>query len=39
VALANSGIPIDEWSGSTATRELHETIKAFNARLRSRRSR
>ena len=29
--MANSGIPIGEWSGSNATRELHETIKAFNA--------
>ena len=25
--LANSGIPLSEWSGSGATRELHETIK------------
>lgn len=24
---ANSGIPLSEWSGSGATRELHETIK------------
>jgi len=24
------GIPLEEWSGSGATRELHETIKAFN---------
>jgi len=31
VALANSGIPLGEWSGSNATRELHETIKQFNA--------
>jgi hypothetical protein len=23
----NSGIPLSEWSGSGATRELHETIK------------
>jgi len=23
-------IPLSEWSGSGATRELHETIKAFN---------
>ena len=26
-----SGIPLGEWSGSAATRELHETIKQFNA--------
>jgi hypothetical protein len=24
------GVPLSEWSGSGATRELHETIKAFN---------
>ncbi|MEI9426852.1 hypothetical protein [Mesorhizobium sp. Cs1299R1N3] len=24
-----SGIPLGEWSGSSATRELHETIKQF----------
>ena len=24
------GIPLGEWSGSDATRELHETIKQFN---------
>ena len=24
------GIPLSEWSGSGATRELHETIKSFN---------
>jgi hypothetical protein len=29
--MANSGIPLSEWSGSGATRELHETIKQFNA--------
>jgi CHASE3 domain sensor protein len=23
-------IPLDQWSGSAATRELHETIRAFN---------
>jgi hypothetical protein len=23
------GIPLGQWSGSNATRELHETIKAF----------
>ncbi len=31
MAQANSGIPLGEWSGSNATRELHETIKRFNA--------
>jgi hypothetical protein len=25
-----SNIPLSEWSGSGATRELHESIKAFN---------
>jgi hypothetical protein len=25
------GIPLSEWSGSGATRELHETIERFNA--------
>ena len=29
--MANSGTPLGEWSGSNATRELHETIKRFNA--------
>lgn len=24
-------IPLGEWSGSAATRELHETIREFNA--------
>jgi hypothetical protein len=28
VAKADSGIPLSEWSGSGATRELHETIRA-----------
>ena len=28
--MAKSGIPISELSGSGATRELHDTIKAFN---------
>lgn len=28
--LPNSGIPLGEWSGSDATRELHATIKEFN---------
>jgi hypothetical protein len=27
---ANSGIPLDEWSGAGATKQLHETIKQFN---------
>jgi hypothetical protein len=30
MALANSGIPLSEWSGSGAVRELHESIKQFN---------
>jgi len=25
--MASSGIPLSEWSGSGATRELHETIR------------
>jgi hypothetical protein len=29
--MPESGIPISELSGSGATRELHETVKAFNA--------
>jgi hypothetical protein len=28
----NSGIPLSEWSGSGATRELHATIQTFNER-------
>jgi hypothetical protein len=28
---ARKGNPIGKWSGSDATRELHETIKTFNA--------
>jgi len=28
--MAQGGIPLGEWSGSNATRELHETIRAFN---------
>lgn len=28
--MAKSGIPLDQWSGASATNELHETIKAFN---------
>ena len=27
---ASGGIPLGEWSGSNATRDLHETIKQFN---------
>ena len=26
----SGGIPLSEWSGSGATRELHETIERFN---------
>jgi hypothetical protein len=29
--MANSGIPLGEWSGSNATRELESTIREFNA--------
>jgi hypothetical protein len=29
--MSQGGIPLSEWSGSGATRELHETIKLFNA--------
>jgi len=29
--MVESSIPLGEWSGSTATRELHATIKEFNA--------
>lgn len=28
--MADIGIPLDEWNGSRATAELHETIKQFN---------
>ena len=28
--MAQGGIPLDEWSGSKAIRELHKTIKDFN---------
>ena len=31
MTLPNSGIPLGESSGSNATQELHETIRAFNA--------
>ena len=29
--MPERGIPIGKWSGSDATRELHQTIKTFNA--------
>ena len=29
--MVDSSIPLGEWSGSAATRELHATIKEFNA--------
>lgn len=28
--MADGGIPLGEWSGSTATRELRKTIEEFN---------
>ncbi len=28
--MTSGGIPLPEWSGSGATRELHETIRKFN---------
>jgi len=28
--MTTGGIPLDEWSGSKATRELHATIKQYN---------
>jgi len=28
--MADSHIPVEEWSGSGATRELQETIRQFN---------
>ena len=28
--MADIGIPLDEWSGSKATSELHHTIREFN---------
>ncbi|MEW6246646.1 MAG: hypothetical protein AB1555_08050 [Nitrospirota bacterium] len=28
--MTSGGIPLSEWSGSGATRELHETIRNFN---------
>jgi len=34
--MAKGGIPLDEWSGSKATKELHETVKKIeeaNVRL------
>jgi hypothetical protein len=30
IAVADIGIPLEEWNGSVATRELHETIRQFN---------
>ena len=27
--LANSGIPVEVWSGAAATQELHTTIRTF----------
>jgi len=29
MGMSKGGIPLSEWSGSGATRELHETMKAF----------
>lgn len=28
--MITAGIPLDQWSGSKATEELHNTIKQFN---------
>lgn len=28
--MTSGGIPLSEWSGSGATRELHDTIRKFN---------
>ena len=28
--LANSGIPLGQWSGSDATKALHQSINEFN---------
>ncbi|MDX2252012.1 MAG: hypothetical protein NW202_06985 [Nitrospira sp.] len=28
--MTSGGIPLSEWSGSGATRKLHETIRDFN---------
>jgi hypothetical protein len=28
--MVESSVPLDEWNGSKATRELHDTIKQFN---------
>ena len=27
--MSKGGIPIEEWSGAKATKELHETVKRF----------
>ena len=27
--MSKGGIPLDEWSGAKATKELHETIQKF----------
>lgn len=29
--MAEGGVPLSDWSGSGATRELQETIRGFNA--------
>jgi hypothetical protein len=29
--MSQGGVPLSEWSGSGATRELHETMKQFVA--------
>jgi len=29
--MVDGAIPLGEWSGSTATRELHATIREFNS--------
>ena len=30
MALANSGIPLSEWSGSGATERLHQSVVEYN---------
>ena len=30
--MSKGGIPIEEWSGSGATKRLHESISAYNER-------
>lgn len=32
MVTANSGIPLDEFSGSKATKELHDSIKDLNVK-------